>query len=575
MSQVPEQDDFFDVDRDIIAPLRSPPLVAVEPSFRPHESPPPLVPLESSSDSDEEDIDGPAPSRKPRKRKGRTKSSLADGVLIRALDPNQGEEVARHAERHALDSVNESEVEEDSNATDAVPGQDQMRRPSHVHQHDLSNLAPKAEDVAKAVLNAIDDDDDEDDFQMVETPEPRTNGVALEFSPLPAAVMPKPETPKRTTSPQAFSQRSSQQDHSKRQFNTVPPPLNAGLRLNLQPRPDPQEAEEDSIITSPALGKFAITPRDAHPDSILPAMHQRSPPRSSPAGSPDHRQPLPNIKTALTSFHDAGFAGFAAMSPSIGRPSPGQSGPYTSPAAYSAMSPPGPPNQFNWRSMARDSNNSTSSEYTASSATASTPASSMIAPSPANTQPTPSASISEHDIDHNRRESNIEEEPNTLPESGADDRNDDLAGSYKCTYNGCNAMAFQTQYLLNSHMNVHSNTRTHFCPVKGCPRGPGGQGFKRKNEMIRWVNDRKIQILKNSILIPFLCRHGLVHTSPGYICPFCPDQQHKYPRPDNLQRHVRQHHTERDRDDPVLRDVLSQRIEGGGANRGGRRRMRL
>jgi len=69
----------------------------------------------------------------------------------------------------------------------------------------------------------------------------------------------------------------------------------------------------------------------------------------------------------------------------------------------------------------------------------------------------------------------------------------------------------------SSHANVHSQDRPHFCPVDGCPRGIGGKGFKRKNEMMR---------------------HGLVHNSPGYVCPFCPDQQHKYPRPDNLQRLV-------------------------------------
>jgi hypothetical protein len=69
----------------------------------------------------------------------------------------------------------------------------------------------------------------------------------------------------------------------------------------------------------------------------------------------------------------------------------------------------------------------------------------------------------------------------------------------------------------SSHANVHSQDRPHFCPVDGCPRGVGGKGFKRKNEMMR---------------------HGLVHNSPGYVCPFCPDQQHKYPRPDNLQRCV-------------------------------------
>ncbi|KAK3322280.1 hypothetical protein B0H66DRAFT_601745 [Apodospora peruviana] len=121
--------------------------------------------------------------------------------------------------------------------------------------------------------------------------------------------------------------------------------------------------------------------------------------------------------------------------------------------------------------------------------------------------------------------------------------------SYVCTFTGCNAPAFQTQYLLNSHMNVHSSARPHYCPVQGCPRSEGGKGFKRKNEMIR---------------------HGLVHDSPGYVCPFCPDREHKYPRPDNLQRHVRVHHVDKDKDDPQLRDVLAQRPDG--PSRGRRRR---
>ncbi|KAI1109725.1 hypothetical protein F5Y14DRAFT_393718 [Nemania sp. NC0429] len=122
-------------------------------------------------------------------------------------------------------------------------------------------------------------------------------------------------------------------------------------------------------------------------------------------------------------------------------------------------------------------------------------------------------------------------------------------GQFICTYQGCNAQPFQTQYLLNSHANVHSSARPHYCPVKGCPRSEGGKGFKRKNEMIR---------------------HGLVHESPGYVCPFCPDREHKYPRPDNLQRHVRVHHVDKDKDDPALREVLAQRPDG--PSRGRRRR---
>ena len=91
--------------------------------------------------------------------------------------------------------------------------------------------------------------------------------------------------------------------------------------------------------------------------------------------------------------------------------------------------------------------------------------------------------------------------------------------SYKCGFPGCTSTPFPTGYLLRAHENVHSSARPHYCPVKGCPRAEGGRGFKRKNEMIR---------------------HGLVHDSPGYICPFCLQigQELKFPRPDNLQRYV-------------------------------------
>ncbi|KAG2001015.1 hypothetical protein GB937_010595, partial [Aspergillus fischeri] len=116
-------------------------------------------------------------------------------------------------------------------------------------------------------------------------------------------------------------------------------------------------------------------------------------------------------------------------------------------------------------------------------------------------------------------------------------------GTFKCRHPGCTAGPFHTQHLMNSHAYVYSQDRPHFCPVEGCAQGVGGKGFKRKNEVV-W--------------------HGLVHNSPGYICPFCPDQgrKYKYPRPDNLQRHVRVHHINKSNDDPQLRDVLSQRPEG-------------
>ncbi|KAF2669521.1 hypothetical protein BT63DRAFT_440161 [Microthyrium microscopicum] len=124
------------------------------------------------------------------------------------------------------------------------------------------------------------------------------------------------------------------------------------------------------------------------------------------------------------------------------------------------------------------------------------------------------------------------------------------AGTYKCDFPGCTAAAFHTQYLLNSHTTVHSSSRPHYCPVQGCARSVTGSGFKRKNEMIR---------------------HQLVHESPGYVCPFCPEREHKYPRPDNLQRHVRVHHAEIQTGDRRLRAVLDKRtnIRGTGRRRKG------
>ncbi|CAI7595182.1 unnamed protein product [Penicillium glandicola] len=129
----------------------------------------------------------------------------------------------------------------------------------------------------------------------------------------------------------------------------------------------------------------------------------------------------------------------------------------------------------------------------------------MAAKSPANSYPTPTEQVGASMGDRHSLAA-------STPQA-----NGGPVGSYKCTHPGCTAAPFQTQYLLNSHANVHSQDRPHFCPVDGCPRALGGKGFKRKNEMMR---------------------HGLVHNSPGYVCPFCPDQQHKYPRPDNLQRFV-------------------------------------
>ncbi|KAL2884534.1 hypothetical protein HOO65_110005 [Ceratocystis lukuohia] len=59
---------------------------------------------------------------------------------------------------------------------------------------------------------------------------------------------------------------------------------------------------------------------------------------------------------------------------------------------------------------------------------------------------------------------------------------------FRCNFEGCKTQPFSTQYLLTSHMNVHSSSRPHYCPFAGCPRAEGGEGFKRKNEMTKIGN---------------------------------------------------------------------------------------
>ncbi|VTO88803.1 unnamed protein product [Fusarium graminearum] len=88
-------------------------------------------------------------------------------------------------------------------------------------------------------------------------------------------------------------------------------------------------------------------------------------------------------------------------------------------------------------------------------------------------------------------------------------------GSYSCAVPGCNATPFQNQYLLNAHMEIHQSARPYVCSFQGCPRSEVGKGYETMMEMIR---------------------HQSAHDSSGHICPFCPDREHRYPRPDNLRR---------------------------------------
>lgn len=484
---------------------RSPLPEKVTVDYGPHLSPPPSVPASSSSPTPESEDQASEAGiekktkrlKKPKSKRKKHKASIGDTVLLTYLDPNRPD-IAQQAGQKVLNSASQSEAEdeeeEEAEGNDGVVAMGVVQK-SEDETYNNSSEAILTAQAAKALAVV------KDDLEMVDAPQdqpseqkkedlpdaPTTNGVIHRDR--------EPESSQAFTKPGPPAARSA--------LNVIPPPR--------QPRPplvisnersrsvEERHRDEDSTPISPNLAKYAMSPSDADPESILPAM-QKSPPRSASAHSPEGTQSLPSLHTTLSGLSDSGINGINATSPFP--PSAGHSPQFVrhstfssqttgpSPGAYSqpspVRSPPGysgqPSHPSYWRRAPTEGSMSTPSTYEAS-----TPASTS---GPASAQSYPTPNVQDH-------RGSVEGSSTPQLLNGPLQANGPFTSStFKCTYAGCTAAPFQTQYLLNSHANVHSSNRPHFCPVADCPRGPGGKGFKRKNEMIR---------------------HGLVHQSPGYI----------------------------------------------------------
>lgn len=485
---------FFDPD-DVLP--HSPPLEPVKPNYEPTQTPPPFITTSSSSpslESEESDTElardaEAANQAKPlRKRKrGRKRKhgpSQGDTVLIFHLDPNRPD-IAQQAGQTVLNSASHSEDEEDKgkDAEDTGARRGRENRPQQTPPESiLANKAKEALDLE--MVDAAQDQPEEEKKEELPGAS-TTNGVvrnAPEAESSPAFPKPNP----------ASSARSG--------FNIIPPPRvppapplisTATARLT-----EERNRDEDTTPISPTLAKYAIGPSETDPENKLPAI-QKSPARSASTHSPEGNQSLPSLQTTLSRLSDPDNTGIHAPSPfqtsSVHSPQFVRRGTFSSqntgpsPGTYSqpspGMSPPGyPSHPIFWRKPPTEGSVSTPSTYEASA-----PAS-VAGPSPAQSYPTPNVQDHRGSVEGSSTPQLLN---GPLPPNGPF-----TSSTFKCTYSGCTAPPFQTQYLLNSHANVHSSNRPHFCPVAECPRGPGGKGFKRKNEMIR---------------------HGLVHQSPGYI----------------------------------------------------------
>jgi hypothetical protein len=549
------------------AVLKSPGLTAVVVKTTPSPTPPPIV-TASAPFTDRQGPDHSHNQKGLHRHRFRARPTQGDLVLLREMDPNRPD-IAQRASEQALncdtDSGSEMEVESPAvvmapttlNGANSASARLQSMVQHTVHEPFDSRLNPKATATHRdSVL--------EDDFNL------RPIGLLADRRP---------------------SQASSvliTSDGMHRSLSSASAVSNTSLKLPSQQIGGLTNgaSREINSSASPGLRQLTIPQPRAFSTDTLPALQAPSPARDGSAASPVQQLPsfrhMDDIARSASSDHEANRANSFSQRQSVS--SVGQSP--TSRVrqlSISSHSPATPFTSLSGASLSASSLNASSpmsaneppqrgdlflrtagggafgdsrrpshaasdcAPYNTLHSASSESYQSSDGLSPA-TQPTPIEQRPRHMSLDGALASRVLPPPvgSGLPPSIPSH----ATGSFKCDHPGCTAAPFQTQYLLNSHTNVHSSNRPHYCPVKDCPRGEGGKGFKRKNEMIR---------------------HGLVHQSPGYVCPFCPDREHKYPRPDNLQRHVRVHHPDKDKDDPQLRDVLAQRPEGG--SRGRRRRV--
>lgn len=444
-------------DPDAVIPRNSPLLVATKVNTRPTPSPPPDIPLVQVSPP-------PSPGSRKAKRRRKVRPSQGDAVLIGVMDNGRDPDIATRAGQVALPS--DSEEMSSSHETDSSTDDEDVRsvtvdleRDAGDNRGNNATMSEPSSDLKTLADNAL------AALALGDTKSPSDDGRTPTSMPDTDTDVSRPvgSPTSSTTRPQTAIRREE------RPHPVVPAPYSPGSFYS--PRTASFASPTGSNIGHGELAPIQnASPRsDSNGAISLPSLKDQLGPEALSPGSYQHSPPgqphgmrLPSISHASPPISPDGIFPRSPRAPLM-PPSP----------FY-----PWPPNGIPHRPSI-DLNGSTPSDHSVS---------------------TPATSTSVAD---------------RMSIDGVAFSNPAEIGQYVCQVEGCKAPPFQTQYLLSSHANVHSQARPHYCPVKGCPRSDGGKGFKRKNEMIR---------------------HGLVHDSPGYVCPFCPDREHKYPRPDNLQR---------------------------------------
>lgn len=446
-------------DPDEVVPRDSPLMKALHPRLELSPSPPPDIPLAQVS------LSPPPIDDFPRSNRPKIRPSSGDAVLVAYLDNGRRPEIARAAGCRALPGVDEEDddgFQGDLSPPRRVAGSTVRGRPSGNAAQPLGAMAsPNLQHLAADALQAVTTD--------------------------PGRITVPRETPDIALSTRHLSISDDRSHNAAYHLSSRDPSKHTAIPTSVNKSP--------VTMLTPASGGLPPlqmdSPKSESNGQILPSIR-------STLGDINHipsEPPTPADKEMPT-LHGSS-AHFSRSPPGSMRRLP--------PMSTSHVSPPISPNETYQLSLPSPRSLPASSPYSCYTSNGLThrPSTEYVSSSCGETPSTDQSALTPSTT------------TSVVDRMSIDGITNPSVGVYTCTYAGCTAQPFQTQYLLNSHANVHSSARPHYCPVQGCPRSEGGKGFKRKNEMIR---------------------HGLVHDSPGYVCPFCPDREHKYPRPDNLQR---------------------------------------
>lgn len=510
--------DLYDPDE--VIPRNSPLFEATNVVLRPSPSPPPHIPPPQVSPSFS------TSGRKTKRGKFKVRPSQGDAVLVSFMDSGRRPDIASLAGTQALPS-DTSEEASTHDGSDSSGDEDELM----LKESNAQAIGHEKEQALSAIRNINMSND---------PPAPPEAGSAMDaLKSLAAGAMrslmlkdTNSESDNGPTPPTAVESETRPENGQNLEISQISLVRRDGLVRDGRPQPlAPSQSPYSDSYSPHQVGSILANKHD--PRSPTTSLTERGslPPIHMSPRTDSNGPILPSIRDQLGDFRqlEVQSPAFSHHSPGVPRIVGGHGSPPVSPQDFRQHNPMSPGQSIVPHSPYYPVNGiyqqRVSVEYSSSN---------TETPSTDHSGSTPATQTSVAD---------------RMSIDGAAFNNPEGIGAFICKFPGCKAPPFQTQYLLNSHANVHSSARPHYCPVKGCPRSEGGKGFKRKNEMIR---------------------HGLVHDSPGYVCPFCPDREHKYPRPDNLQRHVRVHHVDKDKDDPLLRDVLAQRPDG--PSRGRRRR---